>query len=418
MFKKLIATSCFALILSGTLATPAQAFQPASHYVLQETVADKLPADSIIKKALEAHPDIAAWGATAPDLGYLQIRTAFEYAPWADRYHYYKVGSMAQELLEEALASGDLKEIAFAAGWVTHVTGDMGCHGLYVNREAGVYFENPEGRPLHKELEKFAEPFVWHEFGNHPLDQYKNLNTIFADKNDIPYNLILNATQKVYGISPSESEMKGWESLLEFGLKTGIGYSYKDYDEAVKFLSNNDRVKALRDGFNYGVDRAVELLTEGEKGDYHQFSNRWNLDVFPSVNPIASLTVTIDTGNSFGAGTDDDVYFGMIVNKDGQEKKLEWLLDKPGYNDFERRDHDEYYLYINEKGLTPEMVQSIYIKKVDNGSLGGDWHLQNVEINMNGKIALNQVVNKIINDKNDTWITPVNWHSDTLNTTY
>ncbi|WP_178138949.1 hypothetical protein [Clostridium collagenovorans] len=32
----------------------------------------ELPKDSVVKKSIMKYPDIAAWGAVAPDLGYFQ----------------------------------------------------------------------------------------------------------------------------------------------------------------------------------------------------------------------------------------------------------------------------------------------------------------------------------------------------------
>lgn len=415
MIKKIIQSLMIGFMFLSVYSIHSFAYQPASHYVLQERVSDELNDNSIIKRALHRYPEIAAWGANAPDLGYLQPRTVLGYAPWADRYHYYKVGTMAEQLLKDALTTNDLKKIAFAAGWITHITGDLGCHGTFVNREAGVYFENPDGHDLHKELEKNAEPFVWVNLGHHNINDYKNLNKKFSSKDAIPYDLLINATKKVYGFSPSKSDIKEWASLLQVGLTTGIGYSYGDYNKSVEYLSHNNRQTVLENSFNYALDYAKQLLTTAEKGDYSLFTDRWNLDVAPTTNPISTLTAIIDTGKSFGAGTDDDIFFGMIVNVNGHEEKLEWLLDKPGYNDFENGDRDEYYLYMNRQDIYPENVKSIYLKKVDNGTAGGDWQLKKLNVNINGKTASDLLINQWITDRNDTWSSNVKWISNELN---
>lgn len=127
------------------------AFQPGSHYILMENVTRNLP-EGIIKESLKEHREIAAWGANGPDLGLIQLGELLGNSPWSSNFHYFKIGSFCESLLKRALKGGDKKEIAFAAAWITHCCGDMGCHGLFVNPEAGVYLDKPEGRPLHMEL--------------------------------------------------------------------------------------------------------------------------------------------------------------------------------------------------------------------------------------------------------------------------
>ncbi len=139
-------------------------FNQAVTFILMENVSNTMD-EGVIKEALKAHKDIAAWGANGPDLGLIQVGELFGYSPWSCNFHYFKTGDFCKTMLEKALESGDLKKIAFAAGWVTHCCGDMGCHGIFVNPEAGVYLDEPEGRPLHMALEKNAEPVLWVEKG-------------------------------------------------------------------------------------------------------------------------------------------------------------------------------------------------------------------------------------------------------------
>ena len=413
--KKILRLST--LILTMTVLTPqsVQAFQPASHYALIRKVSENLDSGSTIKKALDKYPDIAAWGAAGPDLGYLQPSELGGYAPWADRYHYYKVGSFAKTQLKDALNSGDYKKIAFAAGWVSHVSGDLACHGIFVNPECGVYLDNESTRGLHKELESNAEAYVWSDLGGLSRDTYANkkLEDVFSSVDSIPFSLMNNTSSKVYDNSPSQSEESQWSKVLLAGFETGIGYSYKNYDDAMNFLSKNGRKNRLDKAFATAKSQCTQLLQSAEKGDYSKFSDRWNLDVGESESPISSLTAIIKTGTKSGAGTDDDIYFGIEL-KNGSEKQ--WKLDKDFYNDFENGDKDEYYLYINDVDFAPASVKRIWVeKKHINYSLGEAWYLENVTVDVNGQTALDTDVNKWVKKDNSVYL-DVDW-SNIKNTT-
>lgn len=377
-----------------------QAFQPAAHDVLITRVGNELPENSTIAKAIKEYPDIASWGAVGPDLGYLQATALGGYAPWADRYHYYKVGSYAAEQLREALNSGDLKKIAFAAGWVSHVSGDLACHGIYVNPECGVYLDNEDGRSMHKKMENEAESYAWVDIGKNSIDSYNTagLSSKFAEVDDIPFNIMNAASKKIYGSSPTLVEEKAWTKTLLTGLKTGIGYNYGNHDESVNFLSENNRKEHLKEAFETAKAQCYELLNLAENGNYSKFTDRWNLDVGKSNSPISSLTAIVTTGTKLGAGTDDDIYF-VIELQNGEEKQ--WKLDKSFYNDFENGDKDEYYLYINDVNFKPSSVSKVWVKKENSSrSIAGNWYFQALKVNVNGQDVLNVTPNKWVNDNN------------------
>lgn len=396
--KKAICMLAGITLLSSANVENISAFKTASHYALIQTATDDLPSNSRIREAIEVYPEIAAWGAIGPDLGYAQVRAAAGYAPWADRFHYDKVGSLAAELLKEALSSGDQKELAFAAGWLSHECGDIACHGMYVNPECGVYMDNESTRSQHAKLEEMAEPYVWNQLASLPLNDYckSYFPRRFASSSDIPFYLLNSACQKVYGKSESTSAETGWTDMLITSYKTGVGYSYVGLTEATDFLNQNGRKKNLENAFSTATTQTVTLLTQAEKGNYSNFSDRWNLDVGKSTSPISALTVTVKTGTKSGAGTDDDIYFGIEL-KSGAKKR--WLLDKAGYDDFENGDNDDYYLYINDKNITPSTVKRVYIEKVNVSSNGQNWYLQSFKVNANGKDVFSTSVGKWM-DKN------------------
>lgn len=319
-----------------------------------------------------------------------------------------------EEIIKRALASGDKKQIAFAAGWVTHCCGDMGCHGLFVNPEAGVYLDKPEGRPLHMELEKNAEPVLWVDKGGYTKEDYKvtGIAGRFASSDKIPYQLLIDSANAVHGSAPSQNEVKGWIDLFHLALKTGVGYKYTAYDDAKAYLSNGGRYDRLMAGFDSATRRCLDLLTGAEKGDYSQFVDRWNLDVGRSDSPISNLKLAIKTASqslfNFGTGTDDYVYFGIRF-KDSTVKEYE--LDNGKYygvtmNDFEAGNVDLFHLYIdkNSDRFSPENIDSIYLKKVGAPlSIGGDWEPEYIEVYLNGVRAVKETINYYITDESPVW---------------
>jgi hypothetical protein len=241
------------------------AFGPASHYAVLVKVKDQLPASSKIKAALEQYMSIATAGANGPDLGYGQVRVVLGYAPWADQYHYDKVGSMSYYQLKDALISNDDQKIAWAAGWITHVTGDLACHGTYVNPETGVFMDNPNGRDLHKNLEGWSEPYAWVLAGlNISLYNSSYLPSLFSISSNA-VSLLTATSQKVYQKSPSSSEVNNWFSLYKASISVGaVTYVYTDYNTALQNLNVGTRKARLESAFNTAVNDAVRLLLEVE----------------------------------------------------------------------------------------------------------------------------------------------------------
>lgn len=411
--KKISKLLAMALIFSSISCFDAKAFQPASHCSLIEKVKMDLPKESLIRKSIEKYPGVASWGSNAPDLGYLQPGQALERAPWADRYHYYKVGTFASEQLKTALASKDMKKIAFAAGWFSHIAGDMGCHGTFVNPECGVYLDNEATRPVHRQLENNAEAIVWSDICKKPIDNYSKsvLPEMFSAIDDIPFDLLNDVTQKVYGVSSTTTEEKLQCKTLMIGLQTGVGYNYGDLEKSREFLSKNGRLERLKAAFSEAETRCTNLLMDAEKGDYSKFTDRWNLDVGNSKSPISSLTAVVQTGSEMGSGTDDDIFLNIQL-KNGKTK--EWKLDKKNYNDFEQGDNDEYYLYMNDVDFSPSEVDKVLVKKKSvTGSIASGWLLKSLTVNVNGIDALKKDVNKWVKSGDAVEEFKVDWSNVT-----
>lgn len=400
---RLLAWLLGAVVVLAAWASPAAAFKPAAHYVLVEEVVAALPSGSACALAVSQYPNVAAWGSNGPDLGYAQPRAALDYAPWADRFHYDRVASLAKRQLQQALASGDRRKIAWATGWLTHVVGDMAVHGLYVNPECGVYLADGSNHDLHGDLETWAEPYAWVHIGGHTEQSYQSqawLSTCFSPfLTNADLGFFHDQVIQVFGVTPTVDVLDTWTDFFLTGLQQEIGYEYVSLATAESNLTATRRTR-LQSAFAAATDQAVALLTAAEEGDYSDFSDAWNLDASSSDNrSIGALVVTIHTSNVAGAGTDDDVYFGMRL-ADGTER--EWKLDKPWYNDFEQDDTDDYYLFSD--GTFPaSKVTAVWVRKSPDGFLGGGWSFGDIDIRVDGEVILTTHVGQWLEDDHRRW---------------
>jgi hypothetical protein len=148
----------------------AQAYAPGAHYALVMNVAKTLPADNVFKQAIDAYPDYAAWGSDGPDIPAALPGMAIGRVPWFDSTHNQAVGQYCRFLLQKSVAdwkAGSVygqREMAFAAGYATHVSGDLAIHGILVNPECGTFLACLESEiDLHHRLEGWADIYTWVE---------------------------------------------------------------------------------------------------------------------------------------------------------------------------------------------------------------------------------------------------------------
>ncbi|MDP4180565.1 MAG: GBS Bsp-like repeat-containing protein [Bacillota bacterium] len=405
LIKKLFVSMLFCGFLLVAIQQTAFAWGAAAHYTIMQQTANgyggSFPSDSKIAAAMRAYPGVAAWGAVGPDLGYSEVRMAVGgYAPWGDVFHYDRVGTFAATLLKNALASGDQKKIAFAAGYLTHVMGDMNCHGTFVYPECGVYLDNASGRDLHQKLEKAADSYVWVNFGGKSSSSYTSsgVNSYFGE---FPADFFAQNISTIYGYIPVTklTGTTGWEGLMRsFGIGNGASYS-----EALSFL-NSVRTNRISQAFRDSCVQSAALLMAAERGDYSGFKDSWNLDAANENRPFGALKVQVSTTTDALCGTDDNVYFGM---KFADGRVYEKMLDKDGYNDFETGDNDPYYLYIGDKTLDPRNVRQVWIKKVYD-YWSDDWRIKDVSISVNGVGVYSQSLNMMLNKNTKQWIVNVN----------
>lgn len=454
-------------VLGGlALPSPALAWKPGGHWVLAEKAAERLPAGNRIRVAMENHRGFSyAWGAYGHDVGYgVPEQIYSSYAPYADYLHYHKPATFAKELLKGALASGRQDLIAYAAGWVTHAAGDMYCHEIFTNPEVrGVFFDNASTIPNHRQLEEWADPYIWCRIGGHLESSYRPGTFPNAYKFDTPgalRDLFSRTAREVYGVSPSRSRCggdsvltgDGFERMTEYcyaGISTWPAYSmaglYCHLDEAETELAKSagtgrTRKEALGEAFEKGATYAADLLSAASEGDYSGFRPGWNLDVGVGDRAaLNSVVVEVQTGTRTGGGsvfnlldsttwenplegpgTDERVFVWLKNLNDDPGEGYEKELDIDGYEDFEGGDRDFYYVYVDPnnpvKGLTPPTVGHFGFHLVNKHPPWiineDDWDLNRARVWVNEELVEDWTANKWlapqgdVNHKGD-----VNWWS-------
>jgi hypothetical protein len=111
---------------------------------------------------------------------------------------------------------------------------------------------------------------------------------------------------------------------------------------------------------------------------------------------VQKLNITIGTSKKTWSGTDDNVYFDLVV-KDGRTFSI--LLDKPGYNDFESGDTDSYAFVLPQRirydQITAWRLRKDYLKVSD------DWRVRYVQLKNEdlGEVLAEYSVDRELKDK-------------------
>lgn len=119
-----------------------------------------------------------------------------------------------------------------------------------------------------------------------------------------------------------------------------------------------------------------------------------------TIPAIQNLKITIKTSSDWLSGTDDNVYFAVVLNSG---KIYETLMDKNGYNDFERGDVDSYDFVLPTK-LPLYEIQAFRLRK-DYISIDDDWKPAWIQITDNStqQLVYKQDINEVIK-KRDPYI--------------
>lgn len=342
----------FILISSIILSKPkASAFKPIGHMVLADKVCKELPQESMFKKCMEMYPDYARLGSIAPDLP-----AARTYMTGMSYFHYHTPNVVAKELLEKAVAltrsphnmtRGDSAFVSFAAGWITHITGDFGSHGTYVYPFAGFYISgNGAEKGCHSKLELMADEMLFYKYATPSLigkarSQKKKkhefiLNQMLLEilKTD---SLLASIDKRLNHILRQDSSLNNYRRnrmALTKNLASMLTQDHLANDRLEEFWRDRftpadppASVPNIKDSLHYesliekafqvGHQRATELIIEAENNNnYASFNDNWNLDV--GENATVTYTIDLDTrwGKWYflglGGGTRNNFYIKLF----------------------------------------------------------------------------------------------------------
>lgn len=447
-----IALGTFALVAAWSLLVPsaALAWKPGGHWVVAEKTAQRLPAGNRIRAAMEKYPGLSyGWGAYGHDVGYGTGYSITDYAPYADYFHYHKAAQFAKRLLQKALEVNPPRDdlVAYAAGWITHATGDFYAHSLFTNPEVGgVFFDKHETIKPHRDLEKWADPYIWHRLGGHSPLHFNHTDFTKPYAFTMPgalRQLFQDTAWEVYGNSPSRSRCGGdatlsgddFERMTELcygamstavgAWKAGLFCDLATAEHEMDYTppwTGRQRKLVVNEAVEKAATHAADLLSAASEGDYSGFHGSWNLDVGPGDrNALNTLVVEVETANKTLAATNEDVYFWLKNHLPGDDQGYERKLDISEYNDFGTDDRDYYYVYIDPAnpvmGLTPSTVTKIGLHAVE--SLPGlfaifnDWEAEKIRVWMNGELVEDTGVGEVFTKGDPWWSKGVsgNWSS-------
>lgn len=140
-----------------------------------------------------------------------------------------------------------------------------------------------------------------------------------------------------------------------------------------------------------GPNELNRLAREGGRTESAPFTS------YKSIPSIRKIIITIKTSKDMWSGTDDNVYFG-IITKDG--KTYEILMDKPGYNDFERGDVDDYIFEL-PKQIRLDEIKQFRLRK-DYIKISDDWKPEWIKVTDTDtrRILFDKTINQVIKDRN------------------
>ena len=265
--RRNLTTMAIALFLSVAAilaSTPAaSAFKPAAHVAIMEAGVAALPAGSVMRRIMEAHPREAAWGANGPDLGFFDLGAIFGRTLWGARYHGDLREQMTAEQLRQAVWSGDPARMAWAAGWIAHRRADDAGHGLYVDPEADAIADLKLRAARHNDLERWAEPVVWVDLAGRAAADYSAaaFPSLFSPRPSAEVrSLVRRSSEAVFAAHPSDDDVSSWMGFLELGITAGIGYDYTDHAVALAELAKEGRQARLELAYTSAVAAVRDAL--------------------------------------------------------------------------------------------------------------------------------------------------------------
>ncbi|MCW3070342.1 MAG: Phospholipase family protein [Bacteroidetes bacterium] len=421
--------TAFSLVILGLAPLSTFAFRPIGHVILKNEVVDSLPVKNMFRIAMQQYPQIAAWGAVGPDLGYNLDNSRILWIGWkrriknswqlADVSHYNKVGTFVKNLIAEVKKVNDPKFTAFVGGWITHIAGDFGSHSTYVKPEAGFYICNEEGRALHGELEKLADAYLFNKYASkyclsswnfqvgdywqyffgvpHRADnllskkQVRNLTSeLLGDSLTAQFTRVYSATYELKTNLRLVRLMSTYYRALGEGLGKQAGFTPYGIIEALGKI-DKDREERINKAFELSKEYAYKYLVAADAGDLSVFSDDWNLDIGPDGGP--TYVVKIEARKRIAARTKNNIYM-QFVNNNGMESPRQLLNTKIAFMRFAFYQKDPYYYHVNMGGGRGELhcwgkedIKSISLISMRRpGTFSNVFRIKKITVYYNGEI--------------------------------
>lgn len=372
------------------------AFRPIGHVILKDSIVKSLPKDNRFRIAMEKHPQIASWGAVGPDLAYnVDFSRTFQ-SRWkrqmknsmqlADVAHYHAVGTFLNALIREAdsLIKKDSVEgnklYAFIGGWITHIAGDFGSHGVYVKPEAGYYIAFEGGRDIHSDLEKISDAYLYKKYAHkyclsgwdfnaaHYWEKFFGLKPAPKHANEKMENMrrlkdmfgcveqyFVKAYKETYGISCVSFNLKElaftyYRSVGE-GLGAYAGFEQYTVIEAAERILKSGRQTKIDSAFSFALGYGKKLLSNAVLPD-KGFSDAWNLDIGENGEP--TYIIRLDAARSLYSRTKNDIYI-TFKKDDGKESAPILITTKIGPMKFAFYQKDDCFYAVNPGGAEGEL---------------------------------------------------------------
>lgn len=379
------------------------AFRPIGHVMLKDEIVRALPDDNRFKKAMLLYPQIASWGAVAPDLGYNPDLSRTFKAKWkrqiknsmqlADLAHYHAVGTFLTNLINEAYLRNDDKFFAFVGGWMTHMAGDFGSHGIYVKPEAGYYVAYEAGRDLHSELEKISDAYLfsiyarnyclserefrseyyWKElFGvrTKPKNKDERRENLKALEDMLGGNVgkyFTDVYKKTYGLDSMAIvpfDLVRLASTYYRSVGDGIGkyagFTQHSVEEAMDLIALKNRKALIDSAFSVGKSYGISFIEKAVSSN-KTFSDSYNLDIGEHGEP--TYVIKIDAGRRMTARTKNDLYV-KFANKQQKHTEIK-ITTKVGPMKFAFYQKDAYFYAVNLGGAMGEIADCWKKENVD-----------------------------------------------------
>lgn len=201
------------------------------------------------------------------------------------------------------------------------------------------------------------------------------------------------------------NEFKKMMKQPELYLNNGILYKDKNITQQIDTQCGNfgTSSSSLYNQTFVPFDRAVKMGRLGVLGADHlntimqRFDSSFRFTKKQKSESVNKLFITIKTSTKMWSGTDDNVYFGLVLNNG---EILEYLMDKPGYNDFERGDVDTYTFTL-PRTVCYDEISAIQLRK-DYIKVEDEWRMASMLVTDadDGFVLLNNTSGQLLTGRN------------------